>query len=422
MSEFPVGLRWLDDAPRDAGACVICGDAGPKREMLTVESTITGNDPLTLVRCEACTGRYFPRFVFPDYSVTFGEEGVQYYIEQGAGIDIMLGPLFCIPPEPGRRYLEIGCGFGFSLDFAQRTLRWDAQGYDPSFLARAGKRVLGIEIELDYWNDQSQTGEPFDLIYASEVIEHVGDPAAFVARAAAGLKPHGAVLLATPNAESLTRQASDPVLYAILSPGYHVVLLTEQAMRLVLERAGLPHVHIWKRDATLFALGSRVPLDVVGAPDVQRAPFRAYLEERLRDTPVGTALGCGLAYRLFKDFANQGEWPAAAGALVRVHEEARVRFGLDLDDPGSIDPHAATLAEFARRWPFNLCSSLYFQGMLELNHRARPARAKACFEASVRSGVAIRAALATGFLDDGETADLVRLSRDHAALAESRCG
>jgi 2-polyprenyl-6-hydroxyphenyl methylase/3-demethylubiquinone-9 3-methyltransferase len=50
-------------------------------------------------------------------------------------------------------------------------------------------------------------GESFDLVTSMEVIEHVADPAAFVARLAGLLAPDGIMILSTPNRTPLSKLA-----------------------------------------------------------------------------------------------------------------------------------------------------------------------------------------------------------------------
>ncbi len=61
-----------------------------------------------------------------------------------------------------------------------------------------GYRVGGIEM---------LAGETFDLVTSMEVIEHVTDPATFVAGLAGALTPDGLLILSTPNRTALSRLA-----------------------------------------------------------------------------------------------------------------------------------------------------------------------------------------------------------------------
>jgi len=377
---------------------------------------------MTLVCCAACTAHFFVDYSAPPYAdVLLHPSMLQYYVEQGAGVDIMLGPLSCVPRERVRTFLEIGCGFGFGVDFAQRQLGWTARGIDPSFFATEGRRLLGANLDVGYWAPRE--GETFDLIYGSEVIEHLTDPGALIAQATRALSAEGAIVLTTPNAEILQPAAPALTSYAILSPGFHAVLFTGQALETLFHRAGLRHVRVWKRDATLIACASRTALPEAGAPVVNHTAFAQYLEGRLLSIPQGTPLACGFAYRLFKHMMNAGDYVSAERALLTLAREVQTRFGVDVASPAAVEQTLAqplSLDDFAVRCPFNIVGVMHFQGMLELNARARPARAYEFFEAGVRAGAAVRHALSSVGASDGESEDLSALDRALAREAAAR--
>ena len=58
---------------------------------------------------------------------------------------------------------------------------------------------LGIDYRVGTAEDLAAAGEQFDVILNMEVIEHVTDPAAFIATCAAMLKPGGLMFVATLN-------------------------------------------------------------------------------------------------------------------------------------------------------------------------------------------------------------------------------
>ena len=87
--------------------------------------------------------------------VDFPEEFLQLYVEQGASLDLMSQPLFYLPTSSVRRYLEIGCGFGFSVDFAGHGLGWSATGLEPSRIGQAGRAALGFTLQTEYLDEQT---------------------------------------------------------------------------------------------------------------------------------------------------------------------------------------------------------------------------------------------------------------------------
>ena len=113
------------------------------------------------------------------------------------------------PLAPGDRLLEVGCGTG-SLAIAAATRGCDVVATDLSMrwavlarkrLAEAETRNVALvccSAEQPPFADAS-----FDVVVASDVIEHASDQRAFVAGCARMLKPGGLLFLATPNRFSL---------------------------------------------------------------------------------------------------------------------------------------------------------------------------------------------------------------------------
>jgi SAM-dependent methyltransferase len=103
--------------------------------------------------------------------------------------------------EPRRlRILEIGSGFGY-LTYALRKANHDCTGIDISAIAvnQANKEFGEYYEACDLMDFVDPSGKGFDVVVATELIEHVTDPGALVARAASLLKPGGSLLLTTPN-------------------------------------------------------------------------------------------------------------------------------------------------------------------------------------------------------------------------------
>jgi 2-polyprenyl-3-methyl-5-hydroxy-6-metoxy-1,4-benzoquinol methylase len=146
-----------------------------------------------------------------------------------------------VPASPVLRILDIGCGTGLNA----------------SFLKAAGHTVVGVDLspvaidrfrEKDFEGfvcDVETQGIPspdasFDLVYASEVIEHCADTAAFLNEVFRVLKPGGKAVVSTPNSAFwafrilgiLGRTASE-----YQHPG-HVRFFSKRSLRRCVEAAG----------------------------------------------------------------------------------------------------------------------------------------------------------------------------------------
>lgn len=113
-------------------------------------------------------------------------------------------------PLAGKKALDVGCGAGLLAEPLAR-LGAAVTGLDaaPETIAVARSHAEGQRLDIDYrvGSVADVAGETFDLVTSLEVIEHVADPAAFVAGLASALAPDGLMLLSTPNRTPASRLA-----------------------------------------------------------------------------------------------------------------------------------------------------------------------------------------------------------------------
>jgi methionine biosynthesis protein MetW len=77
--------------------------------------------------------------------------------------------------RPGQSVLDIGCGDGAMLEHFARTRGVRGVGVDVSSVGVALAQRRGVDARLDTTADLLRTGETFDHVVLSEVIEHVAD-------------------------------------------------------------------------------------------------------------------------------------------------------------------------------------------------------------------------------------------------------
>jgi SAM-dependent methyltransferase len=419
-------IDWFDDVHVQA-SCPICHDTSAKGAL--GRYVATGAEPRTILLCTLCGTRFLDPLAAPPF-VPMDPEVVRLYLEQSAGLDVMIEPIFRAAAAGARSLLEIGCGFGLALDFAQRAMGWSVRGFEPGPVGQMGARMLSVPIEPRLLTEEP-VGE-FDLVLASEVLEHIADPLALLRAARAQLSQRGCLALTTPNGEAIHSPITSVAMPA-LSPYQHLVLFSASSLRSALAQAGFPAVHVELRANTLIALAANdvgTIATVLAAPMFDPDVYLSYLDARIKSTTSG-AFARGLAYRHFKTCMNLPRFNEVEGSLRRLRWLYFRTTWLDVGRPARAARTATEMPfgseRFARRVPYNLQGLFYFVGMLELNRRRHPEGAVAAFDASLACARHFRHlaehddpgwnGVVHGLRTDGENGDLHRLAVKHRLLA-----
>ncbi len=412
-----VSEQRVDWTPRPArvGPCPVCGDLQPKPFVLRAAPSWEASEPHDLFACPTCKSKFFPDLKTAAYEVERGFEGsLKFYLEVGAALDLLIAPPVALNLKPGDHYLEVGCGFGFGLDFARLIQGLDVLGIDPSRLAAAGRQMLELPLLDGYLTPETDLGgRAFEGAMLSEVIEHIFEPVSFLRMIAARLSADGVLMLSTPYAGSVTAETSMGVLLPLLSPGWHCILYSAEALKLVLEKAGFRHISVVVREHTVLASatnGSRV-VDLSARP--ASALLDQYLAERTRQTVADGWLHHGLVYRRLKALANAGAYPEALKVYEDLRESIQRVYRIDIDHPGEgwlVETANETFDNFALRYPMCLCGVFYFRGIIALNHEVDAQRAEQAFDHAARYGRRLRQRLQAISADDGETENFTNRS------------
>lgn len=136
----------------------------------------------------------------------------------------------------GGAILDVGCGNGTVLRIAQE-LGFEARGVDFSKEAVDSCRVRGLTAEVADFTTMSFATSGYDLVTFWDVLEHLPDPASFIAAATRALKPGGWLLLKVPHHRwlSIRLAATLPRLSSALlwTPG-HLQFFSEKSLGRVL--------------------------------------------------------------------------------------------------------------------------------------------------------------------------------------------
>ena len=376
-SDVGVHIRWAaaSAAPVDA-ACRNCGEPGPKPVLLDADTTLPGQGLLQvrLLDCPRCGCA----FAEQDNAFDYTEDGasalnIAHYVEVNAGLWPIIRTIARLPFGPGAKYLEIGCGFGFGLDYAITERGWAGRGIDPSPFAAAGRDALGLPIESRYFQPDEALGTDANAILASEVLEHIGAPLPFLQTLRRALAPGGVLALTTPNRARLRPDVPVAELVPILSVGAHLVLETEGSLRLLLQRVGFGHIVTEANGDQLIAYASDTAFELPDGDAAPRASYRAYLARRAGLATPGGFLWWGLQVRAYQESVAASDWPEAERIWPLLRSACQAGFGFDLDDPASLpDTAGLALPALRERVPGPLPNLLYLRVLHRLNGSEPP--------------------------------------------------
>lgn len=194
-----------------------------------------------LVQCATCGHRYATEVLARE---ALGEG---YYNEEQADLAARtdtpksrrFGEYLDLIPElrkPGR-VLDVGCNAGELLAIF-RDHGWQVEGVEispgPAAFAR---RQLNAPVFNGAIEDFTLSGEPFDLITLSHVLEHLHEPRAVLTKLSSLVATDGGLLVEVPNADDLALPAFGG-LYRPLCPGDHVSFFDRNSLEFVLALSG----------------------------------------------------------------------------------------------------------------------------------------------------------------------------------------
>ncbi|MET0372972.1 MAG: bifunctional 2-polyprenyl-6-hydroxyphenol methylase/3-demethylubiquinol 3-O-methyltransferase UbiG [Rhizorhabdus sp.] len=156
------------------------------------------------------------------------------------------GDSTAMKPLAGKQVVDVGCGAGLLAEpLARMGAAVTAIDAAPQNVAVAKLHAEKQALQIDYraGGVEALGGETFDLVTSMEVIEHVSDPAAFVANLADLLAPGGVMILSTPNRTPLSHLAMIRIGEGLgmVPKGTHDwrKFLTPEELTALLEAAGL---------------------------------------------------------------------------------------------------------------------------------------------------------------------------------------
>jgi len=337
-----------------------------------------GDKHYQLFRCDTCDLVFYHPFPEIDYeSHTDSIDAVKDYVHLNSNIEGLITNLLnSIPAEDCHSMLEVGCGFGFTLDFAKRILNMDVVGYEPSLYGEVGAKELGLDIRRRYLDVKDLQEKKFDVIFLSEVLEHIPDPISFIQLLREGLSKNGVLILTTPNYKKIKKDLSQPTDLALLSPGAHVILFSEKSLASLLRRAEFNYLSIDEGGSSLVAKTALKKKVNWKSFENKNHLIRKYYMEVLDNVSPDTLTYIGVLYRLLRNYIDFGNYKEANDllneysfpALPPISEIEKIK---TLEDINQITVSCGALL-------------FYYTGMLKLNYQSDFDSAAAYFLASYR--------------------------------------
>jgi SAM-dependent methyltransferase len=144
-------------------------------------------------------------------------------------------------------FIDVGCNVGFAVE-AARSLGFQARGIDiDSAAISVAQEKFGKSLfEIRSVQDLAQSGETFDFIYCSEVIEHLSELDSFFAALVQCLKEDGILYITTPDNGhySLPSDFSKLIDWTSVRPPEHLLYFTQSSIKPLLRRYGLNFIKI----------------------------------------------------------------------------------------------------------------------------------------------------------------------------------
>jgi SAM-dependent methyltransferase len=140
--------------------------------------------------------------------------------------------------RPVRRMLDFGCGSGHVLGLAREVLGCQIHGVELHPVGHLGAARFGFDLQAGALEDAAFQNSSFDLIYASQVFEHLPDPRAELAILRRLLAPEGRLYIEVPNYASISIRVGRDRFVSNTPPG-HLNYFTPTTLRRLVQSAGL---------------------------------------------------------------------------------------------------------------------------------------------------------------------------------------
>ncbi len=213
------------------------------------------------------------------------------------------------------RFLDIGFGAAALLQTAEKK-GWKVTGAEVSKSAIEHARKLGFEVFHGELNDAKYPDNYFDVITASEIIEHCPQPEILLDEVIRILRPGGLFWATTPSAKGLSYQLTG-LEWSVIYPPEHLQLFSKKGIGLMLKKSGFSSFKIqtsgfspmevadtyrkrWRGNSSQGKSFSRVEADYALNESLTKSPGRQKIKNVLNGTLNFLSIGDSLKIKAVK--------------------------------------------------------------------------------------------------------------------------
>lgn len=275
------------NASSNARLCPACGRA-------TGRSRGQKND-FQLLACRSCATLYTAHLPQTNQSQDYDAYYTPENLTVPAIIEKRLDEIVSTfePYRKNNRLLDVGFGAGTFLEAAVRS-RWQTFGVEVSRTAVEHVRERGFEVFCGQLGKAAYPDDYFDVIVASELLEHVPDPRDVLEEIVRVLRPGGLFWATTPHGCGISARLLG-LGWSVVCPPEHLQLFSVKSIRELLTSGGFRQVDLATHATNPFEIVHELYRRVgrgaqsgraAGGVDFNRVESIYQLNEFLSDSPL----------------------------------------------------------------------------------------------------------------------------------------